>query len=208
MAVNASFSYRFAYGNHTVGVIANGGCVAEKKYTLTNSRIYGYGRPAYDADAPQQTRFSLSMALLRRGSKGESVRALQMLLLGNGFSCGKWGADGDFGDATEIALKYFQRDYNLEVDGIYGKNSHTALMAAIDAAAEKPKDAVNQKNVVIEGGNCYVRKAPNTTADILGVAYKGESYQYQGDTAANGWHLIIYKNQNGWVSGKYGKLEA
>jgi len=30
------------------GVVANGGCVAEKKYTLKNNRIAGYGRPAYD----------------------------------------------------------------------------------------------------------------------------------------------------------------
>ncbi len=110
------------------GVVANGGCVAEKKYSLTNSRIYGYGRPAYDADAPQQTRFSLSMALLRRGSKGESVRALQMLLLGNGFSCGKWGADGDFGKATETALQEYQRQNNLTPDGVAGPLTWSALL--------------------------------------------------------------------------------
>lgn len=110
------------------GVVANGGCVAEKKYSLTNSRIYGYGRPAYDADAPQQTRFSLSMALLRRGSKGESVRALQILLMGNDFPCGKWGADGDFGNATETALKAYQRQNNLTPDGIAGALTWSALL--------------------------------------------------------------------------------
>ena len=30
------------------GVVANGGCVAKKKYLLTNSSIAGYGRPKYD----------------------------------------------------------------------------------------------------------------------------------------------------------------
>lgn len=30
------------------GVVANGGCVATKKYKLTNSSIAGYGRPKYD----------------------------------------------------------------------------------------------------------------------------------------------------------------
>ena len=37
-------------GNTSNGseVIANGGAVCRKSYTLTNSRIYGYGRPKYD----------------------------------------------------------------------------------------------------------------------------------------------------------------
>ena len=30
------------------GVVANGGCVREKKYKLSYNRIAGYGRPAYD----------------------------------------------------------------------------------------------------------------------------------------------------------------
>lgn len=32
------------------GVVANGGAVEEKKYKLTNSRIYRYGRPKYDPE--------------------------------------------------------------------------------------------------------------------------------------------------------------
>lgn len=32
----------------TSGVVDNGGCVAEKKYSIKNSRILGYGRPKYD----------------------------------------------------------------------------------------------------------------------------------------------------------------
>ena len=37
------------------GVVANGGCVAKKKYKLTNSSIAGYGRPKYDVAATTQT---------------------------------------------------------------------------------------------------------------------------------------------------------
>lgn len=32
----------------SAGVVANGGCVAKKKYSLTYNRIAGYGRPNYD----------------------------------------------------------------------------------------------------------------------------------------------------------------
>ena len=37
------------------GVIANGGCVAKKKYTLKYSRIYGYGRPNYGTQQSSST---------------------------------------------------------------------------------------------------------------------------------------------------------
>lgn len=39
----------------TAGVVANGGCVAKKKYKLTSSYIYGYGRPKYDAEPKKTT---------------------------------------------------------------------------------------------------------------------------------------------------------
>ena len=55
--------------------------------------------------------------VLKKGSKGTSVKALQILLMGYGFSCGSWGADGDFGAATESALKAFQSKGNLTVNG-------------------------------------------------------------------------------------------
>ena len=54
---------------------------------------------------------------LKKGSKGTSVRALQILLIGFGFSCGSYGADGDFGTATESALKSFQKCKNLTANG-------------------------------------------------------------------------------------------
>ena len=47
--VTSSYVYTVE-GNTSVasGVVDNGGCVAEKKYSLKNSRILGYGRPKYD----------------------------------------------------------------------------------------------------------------------------------------------------------------
>lgn len=64
--------------------------------------------------------FSVKLRTLRYGDEGDDVRALQILLLGNGFPCGKWGADGDFGIATENALKEYQQKKKLTVDGIAG----------------------------------------------------------------------------------------
>lgn len=67
---------------------------------------------------------------LKRGDKGECVRAMQFLLNGRGASCGVWGADGDFGVATESALLAFQRRNNLDPDGIVGNKTWAKLLGS------------------------------------------------------------------------------
>lgn len=57
---------------------------------------------------------------LRKGSKGNTVRELQTMLLKLGYDLGPCGIDGDFGKATEAAVKSFQSDYRLEADGVVG----------------------------------------------------------------------------------------
>lgn len=68
------------------------------------------------------------LPVLRRGCSGETVKALQLLLTGFGFDCGKWGADGEFGSATEGGVKAFQRAKGLEADGVAGQKTWVALL--------------------------------------------------------------------------------
>ena len=137
---------------------------------------------------------------LRNDMEGEDVRQLQSMLIQLGYDCGRWGADGDFGDMTEIAVRCFQKDHDLACDGIAGKNTVAALEAAIGG------DAADAEYVRIVGGNCYVRDAPNTKGKILGVAGEGETYR-RIDESENGWQKIQYRNDViGWVSGKYARL--
>ena len=70
----------------------------------------------------------VKLPVLRKGSKGNSVKALQLLLVGNGFSVGKAGVDGDFGTATESALMAYQAKKSLTKDGIAGPATWTALL--------------------------------------------------------------------------------
>ena len=65
---------------------------------------------------------------LSKGSKGETVRAIQILLTAYGFSCGSAGADGVLGSGTESAVKGFQRACKLDADGIVGRDTWTALL--------------------------------------------------------------------------------
>lgn len=64
---------------------------------------------------------------LRRGSTGEYVTLLQTKLIQMGYDCGATGADGKYGDKTVAAVKAFQRDACLTVDGVCGKNTWAAL---------------------------------------------------------------------------------
>ena len=72
--------------------------------------------------------FSMEMRYLRKGSKGKDVKALQILLKGYGYSVGWYGADGDFGNATEAAVKKFQAAEKIAVDGVVGPDTWAHLL--------------------------------------------------------------------------------
>ena len=67
---------------------------------------------------------------LRKGDKGSDVANLQKLLMQAGYALPKYGADGDFGDECLSAVKAFQRDNKLTVDGIVGAKTWKALLNA------------------------------------------------------------------------------
>lgn len=154
--------------------------------------------------APVNESYKLGDRILKNGSEGEDVKELQKYLLELDYDLGKWGADGDFGDATEIAVKAFQEAEQLEVDGEYGPKSHDALMERINSLMEDEDTSANF--VQISGGNCYVRDEGSTDGNILGIARRGEKLPYAKETNAAGWHKVKFSNNEGWVSGKYGKL--
>ena len=81
-----------------------------------------------------------------------------------------------------------------------GHKAMSEALAAMDVVPEEPR------NVTVVGGNCWVRTAPNTEGTKLGVAHAGETYSFGGQTSDDGWLLIAFVNQNGWISGKYGRL--
>jgi lysozyme family protein len=64
--------------------------------------------------------------IVRRGSRGEHVAELQMLLRDGGVSPGS--VDGIFGAKTEEAVREFQEAMGLQVDGIVGPRTWDALI--------------------------------------------------------------------------------
>ena len=81
-----------------------------------------------------------SDGILRKGSSGTAVKEMQAMLIACGYSCGSAGADGDFGNGTYNALRAFQKDEGLDVDGEYGSKSKAALTAKYKALTEVLKE--------------------------------------------------------------------
>ncbi len=152
--------------------------------------------------------YKLGERELENGCEGADVKELQADLIKLGFDCGKWGADGEFGDATELAVEAFQRSAGIDDDGIVGPVTLKALTEALIKTNAGCNGDACPLWVEIRGGNCYVRTAPNTDGKKLGVAHEGDRLLYQGQTSPEGWLLVEYKSSNGWVSGKYGRLMA
>ncbi len=67
-----------------------------------------------------------AFASFQRGDDGEEVLAIQKRLVELNYSIGI--IDGEFGPATEKAIKEFQTAHGLEVDGIVGAATYKALM--------------------------------------------------------------------------------
>ncbi|MBL8601388.1 MAG: peptidoglycan-binding protein [Myxococcales bacterium] len=63
------------------------------------------------------------------GSKGRAVRALQEALNEAGYSL---DVDGDFGDGTDAAVRDFQSSNELDVDGVVGPDTWSALGVSFD----------------------------------------------------------------------------
>lgn len=152
------FSYQEGEVSHTglvvevssYGVITVEGntsdMVAKRSYALSDARIYGYGRPDWNAGAadpepehpeeepqpaeeiPEQDLPTALLPIVRFGEKSEKVRAIQGILIVRDCSCGRWGADGEFGNDTRAAVLAFQRRNGLAADGDVGPITWAALL--------------------------------------------------------------------------------
>lgn len=120
--------------------------VARRTYSVSDSSILGYGRPAYDemvsassAAKPSPVASALpnctvTLPELKQGDVHNAVANAQAVLIRNGYTCGgrivngNEIPDGDFGPSTDKAVRAFQKLKGLDVDGVIGKATWTALL--------------------------------------------------------------------------------
>lgn len=84
-----------------------------------------------DSPAPEtipEVPVQIELPVLKNGSIGNSVIALQILLEGYGFSVGPCGVDGEFGPDTEKALRTMQSVLSINEDGKTGEKTWNCLV--------------------------------------------------------------------------------
>lgn len=109
--------------------------------------------------------------ILRVGASGSEVKTMQQKLIAIGYSCGKCGADGKFGDDTKAALKKFQSDYSLEVDGEYGPISKAKLAEVYTA-----KSTASGSGIVYAVGKIYTLQAEMKVRTGAGTSYRAKKH--------------------------------
>lgn len=118
------------YSGTIDGVAGDGTYNAIKKFQsangLTADGMAGNNtlKKLYAADPTPDT------PLLQLGSTGGYVVKLQEKLIRLGYSCGDSGADGIFGDDTYRAVRMFQQNNGLGIDGKVGPNTWVKLETA------------------------------------------------------------------------------
>lgn len=129
--------------------------VARRTYNLSSSYIAGYGRPKYelvcdgDAGQAQPVATAPNKYYLQYGDANEYVRELQEALIKLGYSCGTYGADGDFGNDTLSAVMKYQVDRGLAVDGIVGEATWRKIEADLKAQKPQPTDTTTPATPVV-----------------------------------------------------------
>ena len=102
-----------------------------------------FGIP-YVAPAVAPSITTVTTAILRKGSTGPEVKSLQKKLLQIGYYLGSYGADGDYGDATVTAVRKFQKDNSLAVDGEAGPNTLAAVDKVLPIVQQEQKVIANR----------------------------------------------------------------
>jgi hypothetical protein len=95
-------------------------------------RLLNLESPRFKGDRTLEGVFDGFIELRKPLRNSPAVRKVQQALIDAGFPLPRCGADGNFGDETEAAVKAFQRAAGLEdaqIDGIVGENTLSRLDA-------------------------------------------------------------------------------
>lgn len=147
---------------------------------------------------------------LSKGDKGDAVKTMQTMLIAIGYSCGSYGADGDFGSDSDKALRKFQEDYGLTIDGKYGSNSKVKLESVYNQ--KKSSKSLGTYEVTAKSG-LYVRKGAGTNYNIVPknkLTKNAQEHAKANGALKYGTHVTVKEWKNGWakipsgwVSGDY-----
>ena len=117
------------------------GQVKKCSYPHSSSVIAGYGRPCWElfteeeSDQAEPTtpvadtaEVTVTLPIIKYGDEGLYVKVMQTMLIGKGYSCGIYGADGEYGMQTKIGLYEFQKANSINTDCVCDAITWTKLL--------------------------------------------------------------------------------
>lgn len=114
------------------------------------------------------------MILYKKGSRGEGVKQIQIAL--------HLYPDGIFGTLTEEAVKEFQKEHNLTIDGIVGPNTFNVLTNG--SQLKKSKRRINK--IIV---HCSATpEGRDYTVDQIKKDHKEQGW------SDIGYHYVIYRD--------------
>lgn len=212
------------YDGHVGVYIGNGEVVEERGFaygcvkTKLKDRkwLHWYKIPTiiYDANtvAPASQTLKLGDRLLQKGSKGDDVKELQVLL--NTYINANLEVDGDFGTKTKNAVMLLQDKLCVTIDGIYGTQTHNNFMLMIsddvfDVTQNKEEQNLPNTTTLITTGAVNCRTGDSTAYSVITIIGANTALEPILDQnnkpliSINGWYAVKCADQIGWVSGKY-----
>lgn len=190
--------------------------VARRTYNINDSRIIGYGTPRWEllenfdyngniddinnSSLPKE--YNYKGRNLLNGCVGEDVKVLQENLLKLNYKLPRYGADGEFGSETLAAVKSFQKDNNLEINGIVNNQFYELIDKKLLDKKEDIKE-FNIGDIVDYKGSIHYT---NAYSDYPIACKKGKAKItdiYLLGKSKHPYHLIAVRgggsNVYGWV---------
>lgn len=188
------------------GMLYNGDILVTKTKGHTVIVVSGRAR----STATTSNTSTATKSYLSKGDKGNDVKTMQTMLIACGYSCGSYGADGDFGSGSDKALRKFQGDYGLTVDGKYGSKSKAKLECVYNQ--KQSSKSLGTYKVTAKSG-LYVREGAGANYDIVPKnkltknaqehAKSNGALRYGTRVTVKEWKNGFARIPSGWVSGDY-----
>ncbi len=133
--------------------------------------------------------------VVNRGDKGVDVTTIQYLLTAHGFAT---GVDGDFGPATEAAVKRFQTAKSLESDGDVGPKTWSKLIIQVKKGSTGNAVKAAQTQLKANGHNVAVDGDFGSGTDSATRAFQTKvKLTSDGIIGPNTWAALVSGNGGG-----------
>lgn len=155
---------------------------------------------------------SSALEVLRLGSSGANVKRLQQQLKNLGYLTGS--VDGDFGQATELAVKNFQLNNGLTADGVAGKRTQEKLYGGSAKKFTSSSSTVKPSTSTSSSSSSSSKKnnTSSSSSSNTSTAYtngKTDTYLQLGSSGSQVKilqnRLIVLGYLTGTADGKFGE---